>query len=182
MAKIKEMKVTGLKKDTPAEARVTLTLKVKLTWLYYFRAWLCRVLLKLSMRVLGTKNGHVSMWHIGEAMYDQPLSIIRWLKNGDHPKDFSEEIPDTNGTHVNGESFLSEGQTVRYYRDPNIGGELTCPLCDRTMHDHGWIEPELMYDGRGTTVCPGDWVVEFEGDQFKVYSKKYSVSMTEREK
>ena len=44
---------------------------------------------------------------------------------------------------------------VRHYRSPSIDGGVECYLCQRTMHDHGWID---TVQG-GHTVCPGDWII-----------------------
>ena len=68
----------------------------------------------------------------------QAGSII-WRKNGDHPLDGD---PTT------------EGSVVRYFRDPRIPGNTICSACDRTMHEHGWIDNP----GNGEVVCPGDAV------------------------
>lgn len=65
--------------------------------------------------------------------------LVQWHRNGDHPHD--------GPTH-------REGRVVRYYRNPDIPGNHTCPACGHLVRDHGWID-----SGRdGRTVCPGDWV------------------------
>lgn len=78
------------------------------------------------------------------------IEATQWFKNGDHPKDACEIIPLGEGT-----SFLSEGKVVRYYRRPDVEGEMTCKHCGFTMHAHGWIDT-LEGDH---IVCPGDWII-----------------------
>ena len=48
-----------------------------------------------------------------------------------------------------------EGEVVRYFRRPDVGGEKLCRHCDNEMHVHGWIDAGAT----GETVCPGDWIV-----------------------
>ena len=86
------------------------------------------------------------------------IDATQWYKNGDHPDDdcYSLDIPDE-------EDVLSEGKVVRYYRTPDldgqilsvIDGQIKCGHCDTIMHYHGWIE---TLEG-GHTVCPGDWII-----------------------
>lgn len=73
------------------------------------------------------------------------IEASQWFKNGDHPKDFSER----------GRGGLTEGHIVRYYRHPDVKGQSYCRHCERTMHDHGWID---TLEG-GHIVCPGDWII-----------------------
>jgi hypothetical protein len=87
----------------------------------------------------------------------QPKRIVveahQWHANGDHPDDNCRMItPDRPGTT---ESFWSEGEMVRYYRNPDDDGQRECGDCGVRMHDHGWIDQGL----RGDIVCPGDFVV-----------------------
>lgn len=81
------------------------------------------------------------------------IEATQWFKNGDHPDDACTPI-----TASDGESFLSEGRVVRYYRHPEVPGTSACISsvpCGRIMHDHGWIDtPE-----GGHNVCPGDWII-----------------------
>jgi|WetSurMetagenome_2_1015567.scaffolds.fasta_scaffold10023_9 hypothetical protein len=42
------------------------------------------------------------------------VEATQWLKNGDHPNDRC--VPVT----YDGETFMSEGKAVRYYRHPNV--------------------------------------------------------------
>jgi len=91
----------------------------------------------------------------------------QWFKNGDHPADG----PATRPGH-DGERISVEGKVVRYYRNPCIDGKVDCHICNKPMHDHGWIEgapdgytPEGSFRVNSAyVVCPGDWIVtESEG-------------------
>lgn len=70
------------------------------------------------------------------------IEATQWHKNGDHPADFGAE---------------TEGELVRYYRRPNVSGDLACAYCKdrRSMRSHGWIN---TLEG-GHIVCPGDWII-----------------------
>lgn len=74
----------------------------------------------------------------------------RWFRNGDHPEDACEIL-----VSPQGDSFLSEGQVVRYFRHPEVPGTTYCKHCSIDMHQHGWID---TLEG-GHIVCPGDWVI-----------------------
>jgi hypothetical protein len=78
------------------------------------------------------------------------IEAHQWFKNGDHPEDRCEIIVVNDG-----ESFLSEGKIVRYYRHPRIDGEVVCTECNYTMHNHGWID---TLEG-GHIVCVGDFII-----------------------
>lgn len=78
------------------------------------------------------------------------IEAYRWCKNGDHPDDGIETFVDSTG-----ERHRCEGKVVRYYRHPYVTGDSFCFECDRTMHDHGWID---TLEG-GHVVCPGDWII-----------------------
>lgn len=81
----------------------------------------------------------------------------RWFKNGDHPHDNCRLLD------VGGEKFKSEGQVVRYYRNPSIEGKINrCPHCTHLVHDHGWIDTPP----NGYTVCPGDFIIAVNGEYF----------------
>lgn len=69
------------------------------------------------------------------------IEAHRWFKNGDHPADGDKN---------------TEGHIVRYYRNPQINGELECSKCTCPMHDHGWID---TLEG-GHNVCIGDWIIK----------------------
>lgn len=77
-----------------------------------------------------------------------PVTVIanRWFRNGDHPDDFSDRNPEMSNI---------EGMVVRYYRHPDVPGDMKCKYCGRIMHDHGWID---TMEG-GHIVCPGDWII-----------------------
>lgn len=97
------------------------------------------------------------------------IEAAQWLKNGDHPLDYSR----THDGLENGEprQFSPEerkannweGDIVRYFRHPEVSGERTCIHCGKNMHDHGWID---TLEG-GHIVCPGDWVITgVEGEHY----------------
>lgn len=77
------------------------------------------------------------------------IEAHKWLRNGDHPDDFSDR---DNGDGV----MRLEGMVVRYYRTPGMDGQMSCRHCGRIMHDHGWID---TLEG-GHIVCPGDWIIK----------------------
>ena len=73
----------------------------------------------------------------------------QWFKNGDHPQD--------NSCPISPESpILSEGEVVRYYRNPDDDdSRRECKNCGTVFHVHGWID---TLEG-GHAVCPGDWII-----------------------
>lgn len=74
----------------------------------------------------------------------------RWFKNGDHPNDECETFIGSDGF-----PFQGEGKIVRYWRRPDLSGEIVCKHCSKTMHFHGYIDTlEGVH-----IVCPGDWVI-----------------------
>lgn len=89
------------------------------------------------------------------------VAATRWLKNGDHPLDYTQ----THDGFENGElrQFSPEyrkaqnweGDVVRYFRRPDVPGETICKHCGKTMHEHGWID---TLEG-SHIVCPGDWII-----------------------
>lgn len=84
------------------------------------------------------------------------IEATRWHKNGDHPND------------RDGQTFQAkvedwEGAVVRYFRSPDVSGDVHCKLCGFTMHYHGWLDT----GGDGQRVCPGDWVItELDGERY----------------
>ena len=68
------------------------------------------------------------------------IDATQWFRNGDHPEDGPSDY---------------EGRVVRYYRRPDMDGELICFHCARLMREHGWID---TFEG-GHIVCPGDWII-----------------------
>ena len=78
------------------------------------------------------------------------IEATQWFKNGDHPNDATRIVYGSVG-----EPFLSEGKVVRYYRDPQLSGELKCSICGNQYHNHGWID---TLEG-GHIVCPSDWII-----------------------
>jgi hypothetical protein len=89
------------------------------------------------------------------------VEATQWFKNGDHPLDYSE----IHNGFENGElrQFTPkerkekqwEGDIVRYYRTPDIDGQIVCKHCGDIMHNHGWID---TLEG-GHIVCPGDYII-----------------------
>lgn len=80
------------------------------------------------------------------------IEAVRWFKNGDHPNDNCWKVIPVPG---DGEPYLSEGEIVRYYRNPGMAGTALCSKCKFTFHEHGWID---TLEG-GHTVCVGDWII-----------------------
>jgi hypothetical protein len=68
------------------------------------------------------------------------IDATQWFKNGDHPDDGAAD---------------QEGEVVRYFRRPDIPGDIRHERCGFLWHFHGWID---TLEG-GHTVCPGDWVI-----------------------
>lgn len=89
------------------------------------------------------------------------IEATQWFKNGDHPDDYAEErtgFEDGQLRVWQGEEVKAlgwEGAIVRYFRSPTVPGKNGCRFCDKTMHDHGWID---TLEG-GHIVCPGDWII-----------------------
>jgi hypothetical protein len=89
------------------------------------------------------------------------IEATQWFKNGDHPQDYARpqqgfqngRLVSIPGEHRKAHGW--EGDVVRYYRDPQISGELKCSICGNKYHDHGWID---TLEG-GHIVCPGDWII-----------------------
>jgi hypothetical protein len=74
------------------------------------------------------------------------IDATQWFKNGDHPLDDVKALVG---------QIASEGQIVRYYRNPQQRGTETCPTCKKQWMQHGWIDTlEGLHN-----VCPGDWVI-----------------------
>lgn len=83
------------------------------------------------------------------------IEATQWWKNGDHPEDKCVPIQPKEGDK---DLFMSEGKVVRYFRRPDIAGDMPCispQPCALTMHYHGWID---TLEG-GHNVCPGDWII-----------------------
>lgn len=80
------------------------------------------------------------------------IEATQWFKNGDHPLDNCRVIVPVPG---DGEPYLSEGNVVRYFRDPGKSGSAVCNHCGKIMHVHGWID---TLEG-GHIVCPGDFII-----------------------
>ena len=89
----------------------------------------------------------------------KPVAVeaTQWFKNGDHPQDDATEMfdyPKGDYTYQRPQA-IREGKVVRYFRDPNIPGDVNCLNCSNMMHVHGWID---TLEG-GHIVCPGDWII-----------------------
>ena len=101
------------------------------------------------------------------------MEATQWLKNGDHPLDYSDLDNEATPGHRRANDW--EGDVVRRYRHPDISGNAECMNCDRIMHEHGWIDTRQG----GHTVCPGDWIItEPDGKGFypckpDVFAAKY---------
>src|SRR3972149_11413484 len=78
------------------------------------------------------------------------IEATQWFKNGDHPLDGDERFMEG---EFKGELF--EGKVVRYFRRPDVTGNLVCPECGEPFRVHGWVD--TLEDGR--RVCPGDWLI-----------------------
>ncbi len=75
--------------------------------------------------------------------YSEKISVIRWLRNGDHPNDRT----------VN---RLTEGKVVgRLKAKASLESRKPCPLCNRLPKDHGLLKGHV--DGE-RLVCPGDYI------------------------
>lgn len=89
------------------------------------------------------------------------VEATQWLKNGDHPLDYSEPrigyLEDKPVLYEGAErkALGWEGDIVRYFRHPDTSGITVCKHCASTMHWHGWID---TLEG-GHIVCPGDWII-----------------------
>lgn len=80
------------------------------------------------------------------------VEVTQWFKNGDHPNDdVLRPFEDTGLVPT----APREGAVVRYFRNPRFPGTYLCPHCQRTFHDHGWID---TLEGEHN-VCPGDWII-----------------------
>ena len=79
----------------------------------------------------------------------------QWHANGDHPADNCRTVAPDPTSLTQFAPFLSEGEIVRYYRNPDDDGQRECGDCGIRMHDHGWIDQGI----NGRVVCPGDQVV-----------------------
>jgi hypothetical protein len=89
------------------------------------------------------------------------IDASQWFKNGDHPMDYSNDVVGYEGGELRtwtGEECKAnewQGQIVRYYRTPDMDGQVACKHCGDIMHNHGWID---TLEG-GHIVCPGDWII-----------------------
>lgn len=78
---------------------------------------------------------------------------VQWHRNGDHPLDLVGRWRDDPLTGAPYQRI--EGAVVRFYRSPDLDGDLLCRVCGQRMHDHGWIDLVRLPD---RVVHPGDWV------------------------
>ena len=86
------------------------------------------------------------------------IDATQWFVNGDHPNDGDEVFEEGEF-----EGDLLEGDLVRYYRTPDLDGQVQCKHCASLMHYHGWID---TLEG-GHIVCPGDWIITgIEGEYY----------------
>jgi len=84
------------------------------------------------------------------------VDAIQWFKNGDHPGDGPADL---------------EGRVVRYFRHPYVSGTDVHSECERTWHDHGWIDVGAPTNGK--TVCPGDWIISGAGGDYALKSELF---------
>lgn len=97
------------------------------------------------------------------------IEATQWFQNGDHPEDGEERF-------LQGEfkGELLEGKVVRYYRSPELDGDMECKKCNKTMHYHGWVD---TLEG-SHVVCPGDWIIKGVNGEFypckpDIFAKTY---------
>lgn len=83
----------------------------------------------------------------------------QWFQNGDHPQDESKSV-----IRPGGMSGLTEGKVVRYFRRINIPGGRLCHDCGNVMQKHGIVEGANGEE----VVCPGDYIVTNDKDQYYV--------------
>ena len=85
----------------------------------------------------------------------------QWWRNGDHPEDKAKNDL--------GE-VVREGEVVRYFRRPDVGGRVKCSKCGNRMHEHGWLD----FPPNGQTVCPGDYIlVNNAGRRWRVAPREF---------
>jgi hypothetical protein len=80
------------------------------------------------------------------------IEAFQWFMNGDHPEDDVFRPFEDTGVVP---KAPREGKIVRYFRHPDMPGNVVCGNCEQTMHFHGWID---TLEG-GHNVCPGDWII-----------------------
>lgn len=102
----------------------------------------------------------MSMFMRKPELAEKTIEADRWMKNGDHPLDYVDDLQDPAGpsgvvTAAHQRENNWEGQLVRYFRHPDYDGATVHDVCGKTWHEHGWIDTGSY----GHTVCPGDWIV-----------------------
>lgn len=99
------------------------------------------------------------------------IEATQWFKNGDHPADYAgdqEGLENMTVRTFSGEERKSkdwEGSIVRYFRHPEVKGDLICQNCQLPMHEHGYIDHDRGVDDGDFAVCPGDFIVT-EGTRY----------------
>jgi hypothetical protein len=91
------------------------------------------------------------------------VEATQWFKNGDHPLDYQNDMPNPFPNEGNSTMYTAahqsennwEGQVVRYYRHPEVSGDSLCEQCGQIHHVHGWIDTLEQ----GHRVCPGDYII-----------------------
>ena len=87
------------------------------------------------------------------------IEATQWFKNGDHPgDDCMRPFEDTGKAPA----IAREGKVVRYFRRPDVDGDIPCRQCKDIMHNHGWID---TLEG-GHIVCPSDWIIQGVSNEF----------------
>ena len=88
------------------------------------------------------------------------IEATQWFENGDHPfDDIFRSFEDTGVAPTE----PREGQIVRYFRHPKIAASKQCEDCGLAMYEHGWLD-NGSNDGRGETICPGDYILEIDSE------------------
>ena len=105
------------------------------------------------------------------------IEATQWFKMGDHPLDYANPEKAYAGAAVYSQGYRKErnweGDVVRYYRDPEVSGELKCSICGNQYNSHGWID---TLEG-GHIVCPGDWIITgVKGEMYPVKSDIFEMT------
>lgn len=88
------------------------------------------------------------------------ITACRWRRNGDHPHDGP---------------FGTEGRVVRRFSHPDQPGGELCNQCERPWNTHGWIDS----GDEGRNVCPGDWIIEVDGEYYPLHKDVFAALVEE---
>lgn len=104
---------------------------------------------------------------------EENIEAYQWFKNGDHPKDYCDQM-----VGENGEITIGEGHIVGFYPYPDDVNK-TCELCDKPFCEHGKLGIDLLFNkkqGQGQEiVCPGMWIQTFNVQHLKCGPELYNV-------